>query len=232
MGGLITCICCYCCLKTLNPRYIEICALICNIIEIIFLIWIIADIPWEDISSSGKAIFILSSAFIVLTFIILIVLMILRCGNKINTSLNGLGKCLCISMIVFDILAEILIIIAEIIILHNMDDKDDNSSYYDLNKGRRHEKYSHREWAAASVSPTIIEIFLGLHCYCSNFLLKLIYIKTNLSYSKYMNSKNNSNNIVSNTIQVFTPQINNINSNQLVFIGYDKYGHPIYSVKK
>ena len=228
MGGILACICCYCCLTTLKPRCIEICALIFNILEIGFLIWGILDIPWDDISRGGKIIYFVMCSLIVITFIILLVLMCLRCGNKINTTKNNTGKCLCITMVVLDILAEILIIIAEIIILNNMNDNDVIYTYnsYDINR-KRNGKYSNREWAAAVISFTITEIALAFHCYCSNFLLKLIYAKTNLSYLKYIEQKQ-TNNIVS-TVNVYDISQKNFNTNQLNFIGYDKDGRPIYS---
>ena len=136
MGGIIACICCYCCLTGLKPRIIEFLALLCNLVEIGFLIWGIIDIPWDDISTGGKIMYYITCGAIVVTFLLLLLLMCLRCGNTINTTKNDLGKCLCITMVVFDILAFILIIIAEIIIIYNMDDKDDdynyNNGYYDV----------------------------------------------------------------------------------------------------
>ena len=92
MGGLLTCICCYCCLTTLKPRIIEIVALICNIIEIGFLIWGIVDVPWSDIKMGGKVMFYIACVLVVLTFLFLLGLMCLRCGNKINTTKNSAGK--------------------------------------------------------------------------------------------------------------------------------------------
>ena len=123
-------------------------------------------------------------------------------------------------MIIFDILAFILIIIAEIIILYNIDDKD-GYFYYDYNRRRRRSRYSDREWAAAIISLTMTEIAIVCHSYCSNFLLKLIYVKTDLSYFDYKNQKNN----MSSTVNVF-----NVGQNNLNLIGYDKNGHPVYSM--
>ena len=125
MGCCLACICCYCCLQTFRPKTIEFTALGCNILEIVFMIWGIAGIPWGDISIGGKVFFSLSCVFIILSLIFLIALMRLRCQKKINTSKNSTGKCLCISDIIFDILAELLIIISEFIIISNMNDKDD-----------------------------------------------------------------------------------------------------------
>ena len=229
MGGIIACVCCYCCLMTLKPRCIEILALICNVIEIGFLIWGIADIPWSDISGAGKGFFYATCVLIVLSFIFLLALMILRCNNSINTTKNSAGKCICITDLVFDILAEIVLIIAEIIIFRNMNDKDDNYYFdYGYRTSRRNSIYSDRQWACAIISITGAEIFLGLHCYCVSFLLKLISLKTNLSYKNYMETHDNGNNIFSRTVNIFNSPENN-NPNQLKFLGYDKDGHPIYS---
>ena len=225
MGSIIACICCYCCLTTLKPRCIEIIALICNIIEICFMIWGIAGIPWDDIKIGGKIVFFIPFAFMVLTLLILLILMCFRCGNKINTSKNSAAKCLCITMIVFDFLSEILIVIAEIIIINNMRDKDDN--YYGYYSNRyRNTQYSDGEWAAAIVSVTVTEIALAIHCYCANFLLKLISAKTNLSYLEYLDSKEPEH-IVTRTVNVFNSPQNE--DNHLNFLGYDQNGHPIYS---
>ena len=235
MGSLIACICCYCCLTALKPKCIEIIALICNILEIGFLIWGIAGIPWNDIKIGGKIVFFILCAFIVLTLLILLILMCFRCANTINTSKNGAAKCLCITMMVFDILSEILIVIAEIIIINNMRDKDDyrfgyGYDYYDYNRNRyRNSRYSNGEWAAAFISITITEIALAIHGYCANFLLKLIIAKTNKSFAEYMETRSQDNSsMASRTVEIFNSP-NNPTDNQLKFIGYDQNGHPIYS---
>ena len=216
---------------TLKPRVIEVIALLANLIEIGFLIWGIVDIPWEDINIGGKILYYVSCGLVVLTFLITIILMILRCGNKINRSQNSTGKCLCIIALICDLIAEITIIIAEIIILYKMKDKDDDytsdQSYYSNRRRYNDSRYSNREWAAAAISITAAEICLGIHCYCISFLLKLIVAKTNMSYLKYTESQD-SNGIISRTINVLNgPQ--DLNNNQLNFLGYDQNGHPIYS---
>ena len=223
MGSIITCICCYCCLTPLKPRCIEILALIFNLIELIFLIWGIADMPWDYISTGGKIIFYIVFSLIIITLLILIVLICLRCSNKINTTKNNTAKCLSSTMVILDILAFILIIIAEIIILYNIDDKDDYF-YYDYNRRRRRSKFSEREWAATIISHTFVEIALFCHSYCSIFLVKLIYVKTDLSYFDYMIQKDQSSNMT-RTVNALNGGQNNLN-----LIGYDKKGLPIYSL--
>ena len=229
MGGIIACICCYCCLTTLKPRCIEIMALICNILEIGFLVYGIVDIPWDDIKMGGKIVFYITFALAVISLIILLILMCLRCGNKINTTKNSAGKCLCITEIIIDIVAGILIVIAEVIILYNMYDKDDwyDDDYYYYRR-RRRSNYSDSEWACVYVSLTGFEIVLAIHFYCTSFLIKLISAKTNLSYLKYMEKKEE-NSIVARTMNVFNNPPNQNNNSQLNFLGYDQNGHPIYA---
>ncbi len=157
--------------------------------------------------------------------------MCLRCGNKINTTKNSSGKCLCITLLIFDIIAEITIIIAEIIIAYNMWDKYDDyyyDDYYYYSRRRRRSTFSDTEWAAVFVSTTGAEIFLAINFYCASFLLKLIYAKTNKSYLKYLESKED-NNVITRAINTLDNSDSIPNNNQLNFIGYDKEGHPIYA---
>ena len=149
--------------------------------------------------------------------------MCLRCSNKINTNKNGTGKCLCIAMIVLDILSFILYIVGGVAILINMN-KEDDYEYrgYSLDKEK---EYSNRIRIAIGVSFTITEIVLIFHCMCSIMLYKIINAKTNKSYSNYLNEKGNESNTNGNIYNM--PQTE-VNINQLTFIGYDKDGHPIY----
>ena len=87
---------------------------------------------------------------------------------------------------------------------------------------------------------SVAEICLIAHFYCLSFLLKLIKLKTDLSYIEYNESQtnNSSGNILSSSANYATPgtTINVYNTppppnNQQVlsFIGYDNQGHPIYA---
>ena len=222
MGGIISCICCYCCLMRLKPRTIEIICLICNIIEIAALGFAIYGIPWSDIKMAGKITFFVSCGMTVLTLIILLALMCLRCGNKINTTSNSSGKCLSILLIIFNLIIEILLNIGEIIILFN---KFDRENHYDLWDDYRN--ISNKEWIAAIFCPSLVITVLGIYFFCSIFLFKLINAKTNSSYYRYKESKDE-NNIASTTIGIYNNPPN-VPNNQLIFIGYDKDGHPIYT---
>ena len=237
MGSILVCIGCYCCLFALRPLSIEIIALTANLFEIGFLIWGIVDIPWDYINTGGEVCFYITFVLIVLTFILLLILMCLRCSGKINTTKNGLGKCLYITDLIFDFLAFILIIISESIILYKMYDADDD---YFWENGRRYSRrqndsiFSDSEWAAAVISTSIAELAILIHCYCVSFLIKLIYLKTDLSYNEYTNTLDQNINTFSSenpggrAINVFQNPPNYYNNN-LTLLGYDKDGHPIYS---
>ena len=243
MGTVLACIGCYCCLFSVRPKFVELIALLANFVEIGFLIWGIVEIPFGDISTGGKVCFYITCGLIVLTFILLIILMVLRCSGKINTTANGAGVSLCVADLIFDVLAFIMIIISEAIILYKMWDLDEDVEYW---RGRRYYYsngyFSDSEWAAAIFSTSAGELGIIVHFYCMSFLLKLIQLKTNLSYHEYneneanisnnssgnaLYSDNYSNGVVGTTINVYNqpPQ----NPNQLTFLGYDKDGHPIYS---
>ena len=229
MGGIIACMCCYCCLMTLKPRCIEVMGLISNLVAIGFLVWGLAEIPWSDIRNGGKITFFIGSGFTVITLLFIFVLMCFRCGNKINTTKNSAGKCICITALVFNFLALILIIIGEIVIIYDMDDRGYYDYYWDdyRSRRRRYSYYSDAERAAAIISPSGAEIAIIIYGYCISFLLKLIFAKTDLSYLEYKETQDNSqNNIIARTIGVFNSPPNN---NELRFLGYDQNGHPIYS---
>ena len=242
MGTVLACIGCYCCLFAVRPRYVELLAFLANLIEIGFLIWGIVGIPWDDISTGGKVCYYITCGLIIITFILLIILMILRCRGTINSVSNKTGIALCISTLIFDFLAFVMIIISEGIILYRMWDLDDDHDYWRGRRSYRSDYFSDSEWAAATFSTSAAEIGILAHFYCVSFLLKLIRLKTPLSYAEYMDSKNNvSNNssgnnlysdnnssgIPATTINVFNTPPNN--QNQLTFLGYDKDGHPIYA---
>ena len=228
------------CLYSVRPRLVEVIALVFTIIGICFYIWGIADIPWDDISKGGKAFYAIGGICQVLVFLIILVLMCLRIGNKINESQNGTGKCLVITLIILEILGLVTVVIGEIIMFINMGDKNDE--YYDNNnnwnyRGRRwNSKYSRREWWSTTCSVTAAEIALVIDIICTEYLIKVINAKTSQCYSDYLNQQNTNKYTDSiNNINGYTRNINIFNTppqnnqNYLTFIGYDKDGHPIYS---
>ena len=168
-----------------------------------------------------------------LVLLILLVLMCLRIGNKINEKLNGTGICLCITMMVCEVLTIIIFIVSEIIIFANMGDKNDD--YWDNNYRRRRwsGKYSREEWWAAVCSVTTAEIAMALNIVCADYLLKVIRAKCKTYYSDYLETQNQNNistngNKLTKSIEIFNlPPATN--QKTLSLIGYDKDGHPIYS---
>ena len=240
MGTVIACLGCYCCLLDVRPRFIEIFALLANLIEIGVLIWGIVEIPWGDLNTGAKVCYYITFGLIVMSFILLIILMILRCNKTINNTRNSTAKCLCVTDIVIDVIAFIMIIVSECIILYKMYDLDDDWDYWDRRgRGyydRRDGYFSNAQWAATFFSTSITEICIIAHFYCVSFLYKLIHLKTNLSYLEYQgNNPDNNNNIIydtsgnpqATTVNVYnSPPPNFINN--LTLLGYDKDGRPIY----
>ena len=173
MGEIIACLSCCCLIEKLKPIYIEIIELIFSIIEIASLeqgLHNVSYIPWNNIRKGAKIFYIIMFILICINFIIIIVLICLRCCKKINTTKNDLGIYLCITNIVLFILSKILSFIIEVIIAHDMyyNDVHDNSVFIPLISN---------------------ELGLAFHCYFSCFLFKLIYAKTDLNYSEYQNQK-------------------------------------------
>lgn len=241
MGSVVACLGCYCCLYTFKPRCMEIISLIADLFAIGFMIWGFAEIPWDDISTGGKATFYITFCLICICLILLIILIIMRCNNTINTTSNKAAVNLCIGALAVDCLALILCIISESLILYKMWDLDENIEYF---AGRRVYRsngyYTDAEWAAAILSATIGEIGIAVYFYCMSFLLKLIFIKTDLSYAEYAKNNPNENitinplnndinsSVVGTNINVYNNPPTS-NQNQLNFLGYDKNGHPIYA---
>ena len=77
------------CFNSVNPRVLEVLTLVFTIVAIGFLVWGIVDIPLDDISTAGKIFYYIGWGFVVLVLLILLVLMCLRIGNKINEKLNA-----------------------------------------------------------------------------------------------------------------------------------------------
>ena len=220
MDIIKSCICCYCCCKKLTSRCIQIIALICNLIEFGLLIYGITGIPWNHIKTLGIAAFFISFGLIVMALFLLIKLMCLRSGNCINIP-NCCGKCLCITLIIFDILAGIFIVIAEIFILTNMHDKDgsnaddDNNNifYYNYYYESKIIKYSDSKWVCAYVSLFCFDIALIIHFYCVSFLIKLINVKNDSNYLEYLEKKEEAS-IIAKTMGVSNTQ-NNLKNNNI-----------------
>ena len=170
--------------------------------------------------------------------------MVLRCKGHINSSSNKTGYGICLTTVIIDVIAFIMIVVSEAVILYKMWDLDDDYEYW---RGRRYYYskgyFSDAEWAAAIVPMSVAEICLIAHFYCLSFLLKLIKLKTDLSYIEYNESQtnNSSGNILSSSANYVTPgtTINVYNTppppnNQQVlsFIGYDNHNKPCICSRK
>lgn len=199
MGEIITFLGCYFLIDRLKPICIEIMELIFTIIEIILLIWGIVDIPWKDIRIGAKIFYIIMLIFIAITLIINLILIYLTCSNKVNTTHNNFGIYLCISTIALTALTKIFLFIAEVIIVYDMYYKDNDDDNED-------KKFSSKELAAVIITFIVTELVLSFHCFCSSLLLKLLYAKTDLSYSNYIHQKNQnfSSSTVKNNINEYT----------------------------
>ena len=196
MGTVLACIGCYCCLFHVRPKFVELIALLANLVEIGFLIWGIVGIPWDDLNTGSKVCFYITCALILISFILLIILMRLRCNKTINSTRNSTGICLCITDLIFDFIAFIMVIVSEGLIIYKMWDIEEDEEYY--RGGRRYYSYndyfSDAEWLAAYFSTSACEIGLIVHFYCMSFLLKLIRLKTDLSYHEYNEKQTNMTN--------------------------------------
>ena len=208
MGCIKVCNYCYCCLKSLKPSVIEIIILICNLIGIGSIILVILSTPFDDIQVSGQIGIVFSTLFIFISFIFLIVIMCLRCGNNtINTSNNNMGKCFGITLIVFDILIIIFITIAGGVILKNINEVIKNK-YYDDEE--YYKKFSYSKRVCIYISISVFIIALAIHLYFLSLLIILIYAKTNLSYSKYLEA-NKGNINAPNSMDITADTQNNLN---------------------
>ena len=202
---------CFCCLSSLRPKFIELIALIANIIIIGLFAWSLIGIPWNMVRKSGKILLFVSFAFSILCLLVLLFLIFLRCRGTINGEKNGCAICFIIVLIIFDIIGFIVLVIGEALILHDMRDGDDYRGWHTDNKIKS------GEWIAAAASPSLIEILWLIHFYCALCLHTLIDLRTSLSSADYLNesfdSKNNKE----------------VSKSSLPFTGYDQNGAPIYS---
>lgn len=208
---------CFCCLSTLRARTIELIALLCNIIIIGLFIWSLIGIPWDWVRKIGKILLFVSLGFSIIDFLLLLILIFLRCQGTINGEKNGCGNCFVITLMIFDTIGFIIVIVAESIILRDMR-KDNDNNYKEWKK----DDITTGEWLASALSLSLIEILWMINGFCASCLHSLISLRTNGSYADYLKESGESKN---NTLS----SINGSNQPSVKFIGYDKNGKPIYS---
>ena len=174
-------LCCTCCCKNCNPKCFEITILVFNVIFVALLIWAVAGLSdniFDVLSSSGKACYIIGLVCIILTLIMNIVLIVLRCLGIINTTANIAARILCISIICLDILALVLVTIGEIKVLVDMVDIEDKL-------GDDFDFFSVKHWVNVIVPTTWFQGLVLFHVIFSSFLLRAIWAKTDLSFDEF-----------------------------------------------
>ncbi len=195
--------------------------LITSIIGIICYGWGIFGIPWKHVKTLGEILYIIPVLAIVYNFICIIMIKCYRRNNTIYTSNHSKVKCSMIIVCVVNILALIFIIIAEILIGRNFRSANRNSM-----TGR---VISTGDQIASFVGTSLIEIIICLLSYFWSMLHRLISLKIEGPYFSYMKNKLEKDfNQNSNTTNAYV--VGNANNpNNLVLVGYDKDGRPLYS---
>ena len=176
----------FCCFKNMRPNTISSTAIITNLIALAFLIWGISDIQWDWFKKSRKHLYlffyIISFLFLCLTFIFLILIIVflnLRIGPNFMT-LNKVGKILCLIIIGLCILAFILLLIAEILILIDYNDFEN-----ELGPGRNIPSH---DWAAV-ILPGILGLIASvIVTLCVNVLYKIFNDNILTSFDIYQNN--------------------------------------------
>ena len=182
-----------CCFKNMRPNTITFTAIIANLVAVVFLIWGATDLYWKR--KSNKALYLISFVFLCLILIAMIFILVLLnlSIDEHFTTINKIGKILCLIIIGLCILAFISLLIAEILILID---------YNDIEKlygpGRN---ISIPDWLAA-ILPGIIGLIASIIVIlCVNVLYKIF-------NDNILNKKQNENTLNQNSITV-NPNVQN-----------------------
>ena len=170
-----------CCCGNFKPKCYEITILILNVIFVGLIIWAIAGISTTLmklvlISSSAKTFYIIGLVCTIISLIMNIILMILRCVDIINTSGNIAGRILCIVLLCLVLVAVVLVTIGEIKVGIKMGKFPD-------------ELFSDKDWVNVFLPPSVFQSLVLLHSIYAYFLLRAIWAKTNKSYKQYKEDK-------------------------------------------
>lgn len=221
------CLCCFCCLGTQTARCIENGIIVIDILHIPFWIWALVGIPWEYVHNSAKYLMIIPLVFLLYNFICIFAIKCFRHSGTINTSKNGLAKCLCISVVVTMILELIVFVIGEIIANRDMYDADRPARIADSFGYEVDWVISNAEWAAGYVATSFVELMILLDCYFWAALSTLIDKKTDGPYFDYVQKELEAESKMATNAYI----IGNIGTvpGNLVLVGYDERGNPVYS---
>ena len=178
-------LCCTCCCRNCNPKCFEITILVFNVIFVALLIWAVvglSETKFTLVSSSGKTCYTIGLVCTILTLIMNIVLIVLRCLGIINTTANIAARILCISIISLDILTLVLVTIGEIKVLVDMVDIEDKF-------GEFNDYFLVKHWVNVILPTTWFQGLVLFHVIFASFLLRAIWAKTDKSFDKFKEDK-------------------------------------------
>jgi hypothetical protein len=158
----------FCCFRNCRPNCIVLTAFIFNLITFALLIWGLCDISFRK---GEKVLYIIG--FILMTISLISVIgafILLNLRNASNyITFNNIGKILCLVIIVCCLLAFIIFLIAEILIIKNYADIEDNLEKY---LGFDYDIPKH-DWCAAIIPGILALISSIIIVLCANILYKI-----------------------------------------------------------
>ena len=166
----------FCCFKNMFPNTIAFISIICNIIALVFLIWGATDLFWYK--KARKALYLISFTLFCLTLIAMIFIIVFLniWPGKNFKIIVRIGQSLCYIIIGLCILAFIILLIAEILIIKDYNDIQDEL----IEPGS---EISSLRWIAAIV-PGILGLITTI----------IISLCTNILYNKIDNNTNQNEN--------------------------------------
>ena len=236
MGICCYAVCAYCCCRCCSPQCQTITNLVFTIIIFALMVANIINISWGDelIGTESKTFFFIPFALTVVSLIIIIILIYLRCKNVLNSSKHCLGLTLVIILLIIDIISYILLYIGISFLTGDLRDIHDRDTEWEYKPGRN---YATKGSAIEDfkvlfffISSTVFMILLTIKICFDVFILISVCRKTDLSYNqqKELEKEKKNMNETREAVNVYNPSNVQI-MNNFQFIGYDKDGKPIYS---